>query len=143
MGNFIVSCDKSKFQIEKIHSFLTNSYWAKGINIETVKISIENSLCFGVFDESENQVGFARLVTDYATFAYLADVYILEEYRGLGLSKRLMTAIAGHEIFPKLRRLMLATRDAHGLYKSFGFEEITNPEIFMQIARPDIYFNKE
>ena len=138
MDNFSISSDKSKLQIEKIHAFLTKSYWAKGIDIETVGLSIENSLCFGVFD-GESQIGFARFVTDYATFSYLADVYILEEYRGLGLSKMLMKAIVSHEIFPKLRRIMLATRDAHGLYKGFGFEEIENPEILMQIVRPEIY----
>lgn len=141
MTNFEISCDPQKQDIETIHNFLTNCYWSKGIDIETVKKAIENSLCFGAFDKNGKQIGFARLITDSATFAYLADVFVLEEFRGKGVSKAIMGAIEKHEVFPKLRRIMLATRDAHGLYEQYGFEMLSPPQInlMMQIVRPDIY----
>lgn len=121
-----------------IHSFLTNSYWAEGISKEIIRRSIEGSLCFGVF-ENDRQVGFARMITDKATFAYLADVFIIEEYRGLGLSKWLMEVIMSHPGLQGLRRMMLATKDAHELYKKFGFTSLTNADRWMQIHHPDVY----
>src|SRR5215467_8178217 len=124
-GDFVVSTDKQKFDIDLIHSFLTHSYWAEGISKEVIQRSIDGSLCFGVF-EKEKQVGFARMITDKATFAYLADVFIIEEYRGHGLSKLLMQVIMSHPDLQGLRRFMLATRDAHGLYQQFGFTPLKN-----------------
>lgn len=142
---YSITTDKEKFDIEVIHSFLTNSYWAEGISKETIQRSIVGSLCFGVFENDKtnlsagSQVGFARMITDQATFAYLADVFILEEYRGRGLSKWLMEVIMSHPGLRGLRRMMLATRDAHGLYKQFGFVSLTNVDRWMQIHDPDIY----
>ena len=124
--------------IDLIHSFLTRSYWAEGISKEIVGRSIEGALCFGVF-ENDKQVGFARMITDKATFAYLADVFIIEEYRGLGLSKWLMEVIISHPDLHGLRRLMLATRDAHELYKKFGFTPLNNVDRWMHIHHPDVY----
>jgi GNAT superfamily N-acetyltransferase len=117
---------------------LRQSYWAEGIPIEIVKRSIENSLCFGVYKTSQ-QIGFARLVTDYATFAYLADVFILESFRGQGLSKWLMETIVSHPDLQGLRRWMLATRDAHELYRKYGFTAIASPERWMERHFPEVY----
>lgn len=135
---FTISTDPARLDLNVIHQFLTNSYWAAGIPMELVKKSVQHSLNFGVYHGAE-QIGFARLVTDYATFAYLADVFILEAYRGRGLSKWLMEVILSQEEVQGLRRWMLATRDAHGLYAQFGFVPIPNPERFMQLHFPDVY----
>ena len=124
--------------IDLIHSFLNRSYWAEGISKEIIRRSIEGALCFGVF-ENDKQVGFARMITDKATFAYLADVFIIEEYRGLGLSKWLMEVILSHPDLQGLRRMMLATRDAHELYKKFGFTPLNNVDRWMHIHDPDVY----
>jgi GNAT superfamily N-acetyltransferase len=122
IGNFLYSIDKSKLNLDNVHHFLSQeSYWAKNIPIDIVKISIEGSLCFGVY-ENNKQVGFARVITDYATFGYLADVFIDKDYRGRGLSKELMAFIMEQDVVKKLRRFMLATLDAHSLYAQFGFE---------------------
>lgn len=121
-GDYILSTDKNKLQLNYIHSYLsTESYWAKNIPLEIVKKSIEGSLCFGIY-YNNNQIGFARVITDNATFGYLADVFIDKDYRGKGLSKELMIFIMEHETIKLLRRFMLATLDAHSLYKQFGFE---------------------
>ena len=135
---FYISTEKEKMDIDLIHSFLTRSYWAEGISKEIVRRSIEGALCFGVF-ENEKQIGFARMITDRATFAYLADVFIIDEYRGLGLSKWLMEVIMSHPDLQGLRRLMLATRDAHELYKKFGFTQLNNVDRWMHIHYPDVY----
>ena len=124
--------------IDVIHSFLTRSYWAEGISKEIVRRSIEGALCFGVF-ENDKQIGFARMITDRATFAYLADVFIIEEFRGLGLSKWLMEVIMSYPDLQGLRRMMLATRDAHELYKKFGFTLLNNVDRWMHIHNPDVY----
>jgi len=122
IGEFFYSTDKSKLNLDYIHHFLSKeSYWAKNIPINIVKTSIEGSLCFGVYG-NDKQVGFARVITDYATFGYLADVFIDKDYRGRGLSKVLMTFIMEQDVVKKLRRFMLATLDAHSLYAQFGFE---------------------
>jgi GNAT superfamily N-acetyltransferase len=136
--DFEISTDPSRIDVETVHEFLTNSYWAKGITVDTVQQSIENSLCFGVY-YGEQQVGFARIITDRATFAYLADVFILPAYRGRGLSSWLMECIVGHPDLQGLRRWMLATKDAHGLYERFGFTAIRRPERWMEIHHADIY----
>ena len=139
---FHISDDKSLLNIPYIHSFLSHSYWAEEIPIELVKKSIHGSMCFGIY-QGEQQVGFARVITDNATFAYLADVFVDEACRGKGLSKWLMTVIMGHPDLQGLRRFLLATRDAHGLYAQFGFEPISHPERLMGIAHADIYKKRE
>ena len=133
-----ISTDKSKLDIATIHRFLSTSYWAESIPVEVVRKSIEHSLCFGVYDDG-NQIGFARVISDFATFAYLADVFILESHRGLGLSKLLMREIMDHPDLQGLRRFALMTRDAHGLYRRFGFKEASRPDYQMEIVRPGIY----
>jgi GNAT superfamily N-acetyltransferase len=137
-GGYYISTDKSRLDLAVIHNFLTTSYWAAGIPIETVEKSLEHSLNFGVYEEGK-QVGFARVITDYATFAYIGDVFILEDYRGQGLSKWLMQVIADHAELQGLRRWVLLTRDAHGLYRKTGFMEPANPERYMEKIFPDVY----
>ncbi len=118
--------------------FTQESYWAQGIPKEIVARAINHSLCFGVYD-GNHQIGFARVISDYATYAYLSDVYILEGYRGKGLSKWLMECIMAHPNLQKLRRFSLATKDAHGLYERFGFTALQNPETIMEIRNADAY----
>jgi GNAT superfamily N-acetyltransferase len=120
---FTISTDPARLDLAAIHGYLTQSYWAAGISRELVARSLRNSLCFGVYDSHWNQVGFARIVTDLATFGYVADVFVLEGYRGRGLSKWLMDCIVGHPDLRDMRRFHLVTRDAHGLYARFGFAE--------------------
>ena len=139
MQKFNVSSDPKDLDFDVIYDFISQSYWAKGIPRETLQKAIDNSLVFGVYTDTGEQVGFARLSTDKATFAYLADVFILEAYRGLGLSKLLVTNIIEHPDLQGLRRFMLATADAHGLYSQFGFKAVENPEILMQICIPNPY----
>lgn len=133
-----VDTDKRRLDVAMIHRFLSGSYWARGIPLEVVERSITGSLCFGLF-EGERQVGFARVVSDGATFAYLADVFILEECRGRGHSKALMAAVLAHPSLQGLRRWLLATRDAHDLYAQFGFAPLQTPQAFMQRHDPDVY----
>jgi GNAT superfamily N-acetyltransferase len=122
IGEFLYSSDKEKLDVNYIHHYLSlESYWAKNIPREIVQKSIDGSLCFGVYYQ-EKQIGFARVITDYATFGYLADVFIDKHYRGKGLSKELMKFIMKQSVIKKLRRFMLATLDAHSLYTQFGFE---------------------
>lgn len=129
-----ISAETNRIDIDFVHTFLTTSYWAKGISREIVARSIANSLCFGVYI-GDQQVGFARVITDRATFAYLSDVFILEEYQGRGLGKRLIEAILAHPELQGLRRWLLATADAHGLYAQFGFEPLAHPEKYMTIQK--------
>jgi GNAT superfamily N-acetyltransferase len=129
--NFIISTDKEKLDTVFIHAYLSGeSYWSKNIPYDVLLKSIEGSVCFGVYD-GEKQIGFARVITDGATFGYLADVFIIHAYRGIGLSKWLMKCILEHPGLQGFRRWMLATKDAHGLYKQFGFEPLKNPERIM------------
>lgn len=137
-GEYEISCDKERLDVDAIHAFLQRSYWSPGVPRNVVQRAISNSLCFGVY-QSAGQVGFARVVTDKATFAYLADVYILESHRGLGLGKKLVEFIMAHQDLQGLRRFMLATRDAHGLYGQFGFGPVATPERLMEILDPDVY----
>lgn len=126
--------------IDYIHKCLSqNSYWSKGIPFETVKKAWENSFCVGYFDENDNQTAFARIITDYSTFAYLCDVFVDETLRGKGYGKELMEHIMNKCWIKNLRRFMLATLDAHKLYEQFGFKLIKNPERFMEISKPNIY----
>ncbi len=139
-NRFSISTDKSKLDLEVIHNFLSNSYWAENIPLSVVQKCIDNSFCFGVY-EGEKQVGFARVITDYSTFAYFSDVFILEDYRGLGLGTWLIETIMAHPELQGLRRWMLATKDAHRLYQPFGFQELKTPEWFMEIFNVGIYKN--
>ena len=134
---FYISTDKSKIDVALVHQYLSvESYWAKGRSIEVVKRSIENSICFGVY-KGNDQVGFARVVSDNAVFAWILDVFVLESYRKHGLGKQLMEAIMNHPDFQNLQRWGLATEDAHGLYEQFGFIKIQRPGIFMQkVSKP-------
>lgn len=136
--NYLISTDIQKLDLAIIHNFLTNSYWSKGITIEKVKRSIEHSLCFGVY-EGTKQIGFARVITDYTIFGYLADVFIIEEYRGNGLSKWLMECVVNHPEIQDLRSWMLATKDAHSLYEKYGFKKIEEPGKYMSKKNPDFY----
>jgi GNAT superfamily N-acetyltransferase len=131
-----ISTDQNLLDLDMIHNYLSNeSYWSKGITKEKVQRSIENSMCFGVYKNGK-QVGLARVVTDKAIFAYLCDVFILDEYRGNGLSKWLLQTILGHPELQGLKRWTLATLDAHGLYKQFGFAPLVNPDRWMDIFTP-------
>ena len=138
MPAYEFSTDAARLDIDAIHAFLTQSYWSPGIPRATVARAIANSLCFGVFWQGQ-QVGFARVVTDKTTFAYLCDVYVLEAHRGHGLAKRLMEHVTKHPDLQGLRRMMLATRDAHGLYAQYGFTPLAAPDRIMEVVRPNIY----
>ncbi len=130
--NFIISTDKDLLDVNAIHTFLANqSYWAQGISRETVQKFIANSLVFGLYSPA-GQIGFARIITDKAVFAYLADVFILPEHRGKGLSKWLMECVLAHPDLQGLKKWLLATKDAHGLYTQFGFTPLANPEKMME-----------
>ena len=140
MSAYEISTDPARLDLDAIHAFLTQSYWSPGIPRATVARAIANSLCFGVFWQGE-QVGFARMVTDKTTFAYLCDVYVLEAHRGRGVSKQLMDYVMKHPDLQGLRRVMLATRDAHGLYAQFGFTPLSAPDRIMEVLKPDIYLS--
>jgi GNAT superfamily N-acetyltransferase len=136
--SFCISTDRTRLDTHAIQFYLSRAYWCEGIPIETVAKAIDNSLCFGLFDGAR-QIGLARVVTDQATFAYLCDVYVLEEYRGQGLGKWLMEAVRDHPDLQNLRRFALVTRDAHGLYEKFGFTGLKDATRHMEIARRDLY----
>ena len=138
-GEFLVSTDRERLSLEVVYGFLTNCYWAKGISREIVARSIEHSLCFGIYESVGTQVGFARVVSDFATAAYLGDVFVLESHRGCGLSKWLMECVVQHPALQNLRRWILLTRDAHGLYSHFGFTPLKAPERYMELHRPNVY----
>ncbi len=137
-GEFVITTDPARLDTDFIHGYLTRSYWSQDIPREIVERGITNSLCFGVFDR-DRQVGFARVITDYATFAYLADVFIIESHQGQGLSKFLMECIVNDPRLQGFRRWVLGTRDAHGLYAKYGFKPLGNPDRFMEIHNPDVY----
>ncbi len=138
-NHYAISTDKNLLDVTAVHKYLSEeSYWAKNIPLQLVQQSIDNSFCFGVYFHKE-LVGFARLVTDYSSFAYLCDVYILEAHRGQHLSKCLMQEIMNHPKLQGLRRWVLATADAHELYKQFGWQCLTKPERYLEIVKPNIY----
>jgi len=137
-GEFTVTTDRARLSEPLIHEYLSHSYWAEGVPRKTVARSMRNSLCFGLL-EGSRQIGFARVITDSATFAYLADVFILEPYRGRGLAKFLMESILKHPQLQGLRRWVLATRDAHALYRKFGFTPLAKPDRFMELHHPNVY----
>ncbi len=135
MDNYEITSDKSRLDVAAIHAFLSQIYWSPGISLHTVQTAIDNSVCFGALLGAE-QVGFARVVTDKATFAYLADVYVLEAHRSVGLSRRMLEAVSQHPDLQGLRRMLLVTRDAHGLYAKFGFKPLAAPDRFMELHNP-------
>ena len=137
---FVVSTDRQRIDLAAVHEFLRHSYWAAGMPIEVLERAIENSLCFGVFD-SAHQVGFARVITDLATYAYLSDVFVVEDYRGRGLSKWLMECILAHPDLQGLRRFALFTRDASSLYERYGFGPARSPSVYLERWMPDVYGN--
>lgn len=138
-GEFTVSTDRKRLQIDVIHQYLSEeSYWARERTLEQTATAVKNSLPFGVY-KGENQVGFARVVTDYATFAYLGDVFILSEFQGAGLGKFLMKTILEHPDLQGFRRWILATKDAHTLYEKFGFAALRHPERWMEKCAPNAY----
>tara|TARA_B110000196_G_C20912385_1_gene551180 strand:+ start:35 stop:478 length:444 start_codon:yes stop_codon:yes gene_type:complete len=137
--NFTISTDKSKLNFNVIYNFIANSYWAKGIPNSVMQKAIDNSMCFGIYSAHNEQVGFARVVTDNATFSYLADVFITPNLQGNGLSKLLVKTIVEHPELQGLRRFLLATSDAHGLYAQYGFKPIDNPALLMQINPANVY----
>ena len=131
-GQYTISTDNDRLNLPIIHDFIANqSYWGRGRNLETVQLALENSLTFGLYKIDE-QVGFARVVTDYCTFAWLADVFVVEAHRGIGLSKWLMEVVMNHPQLINMRRWILATKDAHGLYEQFGFAALLQPERWME-----------
>lgn len=132
LGRFELTTDKKRMQLDVIHRFLQKSYWANKRTLDAIKKSIEYSLPFGIFD-GEKQIGFARVISDYSTFAWIADVFIDEDYRGQGLSKWLMESMLAHPELQELRRWVLATKDAHKLYSQFGFKLLNKPERWMEI----------
>lgn len=142
-GEYHFSTDKNKMDILAIHDFLSNhSGWSNGIPIEKVELSIQNSLNFGVFHHNR-QIGFARIISDFSTIAYLGDVYLLNDYRGKGISKKLMDFIMSHPNLQGLRRWILLTSTADWLYEKYGFEKIPNPEIYMELYNPNVYKNNK
>jgi GNAT superfamily N-acetyltransferase len=136
---FIISTDRARVDLDTVHGFLSGSYWSAGIPREVVLRALEHSLPFGVYRDTGAQVGFARVTTDFATFAYLADVFVAEDARGHGLGKWLVDCIIGHPELQGLRRWMLATRDAHGLYAQYGFTPLNAPDRFMERWDPEVY----
>lgn len=150
-GEFLISTDPARLDLDVIHNFLTNCYWARGIPREVVERSIEHALCFGIYDGTTPrlakdarhgapvQVGFARVISDFATVAYVGDVFVLESHRGRGLSKWLMECITQHPALQNLRRWILTTRDAHRLYAQVGFTPVKAPERYMERHDPNVY----
>jgi GNAT superfamily N-acetyltransferase len=137
-GQYAISTDRARLDLDVIHGFLAESYWAKGIPREVMVRSIENSLCFGIYCGTA-QVGFARVISDFATYAYIGDVFVLDSHRGKGLGVWLMECIMRYPGLQGLRRWTLATRDAHGLYQKFGFTPLAAPQRFMEFHNPDVY----
>ena len=135
---FVISTDPRRLNLDVVHGFLTQCYWAKGIPREVVARSIENSLCFGIYADG-NQAGFARVISDYATYAYIGDVFVLESYRGRGLAKWLMECVMQYPRLQGLRRWSLVTGDAHSLYSRFGFTPLHAPDRWMEIHQRDVY----
>jgi GNAT superfamily N-acetyltransferase len=137
-GEYVVSSDRSRIDVAAVHEFLSRTYWSPGIPEDVVRRGIAGAICFGIYHGRE-QVGFARVITDQATYAYLSDVYVLEAHRGRGLAKWMMEVIMSHPSLQGLRRFALSTRDAHSLYRQFGFELVANPDRQMEIMRRNIY----
>jgi len=136
--DFTISTDPARLDLDAVHGYLSASYWARGIPRDVFERSVRHALCFGIY-EGARQVGFARVVTDFATVAYVGDVYVLEPWRGRGLSRWLMDVMMSHPDLQGFRRWILLTRDAHGLYRKFGFTPLASPDRWMEKWAPDIY----
>jgi GNAT superfamily N-acetyltransferase len=141
-GDYTLSDDPARVDAVAVHAYLTQSYWAEGISLDLVERCIAGSLCVGVYHATAGQVAFARVVTDRASFAYLCDVYVLDDHRRRGLAKWMMEAISAHPDLQGLRRFVLVTKDAHDLYLPFGFTAPAFPERYMEIARPGLYLRQ-
>ncbi len=139
VGTYTVSDDPARLDVNAMHAYLRRAYWSEEIPLEVIERAARASLCIGAYDANGAQVGLARFISDFATFAYVCDVYVLEEHRGHGLSKAMMAMATSHPKLQGLRRWMLVTLDAHGLYEQFGFKPIANSERFMERIVPDIY----
>ncbi len=139
-NDYEISTDPARLDVAAVHAYLTRSYWSPGIPFAIVERAVRNSLCFGLYERASGaQVGLGRVVTDHATFAYLCDVYVLEEHRGRGLGKFMMRVVMSHPALSGARRAMLGTRDAHGLYAQFGFKAPPDDGVLMQVLRPYMY----
>lgn len=138
-GDYLISDDPARIDARAVHGFLTTSYWAEGIPLDVVSLSLAHSLCLGIYAADGQQVGLVRVITDYATFAYLCDVYVLEAHRGQGLAKAALRVYETHPRLQNLRRHHLVTQDAHGLYEQFGFRRTGQPERHMEKRDPDVY----
>jgi len=139
VGSYTISDDSTRLDLRAIHAYLTLAYWSPGIPFETVRRAVRGSLCIGAYDAAGAQVGLVRVISDYATFCYVCDVYVLEEHRGQGLSKAMFAMLMDHPKLQGLRRWSLVTADAHGLYRQFGFSPVAQPERHMERLDPDIY----
>jgi GNAT superfamily N-acetyltransferase len=137
-GEYTISTDRARIDVAAVHDFLSKTYWSPGIPVDVVRRGIAGAICFGIY-HGRDQVGFARVITDLATYAYLSDVYVLESHRGRGLAKWMMEVVMAHPSLQGLRRFALSTRDAHSLYEQFGFRLVANPERQMEIMRRDVY----
>ena len=138
-GNYLISDDPARLDATAIHAYLSRSYWCENIPLETVQRALQHSLCIGAYADTGSQVGLVRVITDHATFAYLCDVYVLEEHRGHGLAKAMMALTLRHPKLQGLRSWNLRTRDAHPLYAPFGFKPVDNPAGYMILRFPDVY----
>ncbi len=138
-GAYLISDDPARLDVASIHAYLTRSYWCEGIPLEVVRQSVKNSLCIGAYDAKGAQVGLTRFISDFATFCYVCDVYVLEEHRGHGLAKAMLALATAHPKLQGLRRWNLVTRDAHGLYAQFGFEVPPKPERYMERLDRAVY----
>ncbi len=139
VGSYTISDDSNRLDLRAIHAYLTRAYWSEGIPFEIVRRAVRSSLCVGAYDTASAQVGLVRVISDYATFCYVCDVYVLEDHRGQGLSKAMLAMIMDHPKLQGLRRWSLVTADAHGLYRQFGFSPVAQPERHMERLDPDIY----
>ena len=138
-GAYLISDDPARLDPVAIHGYLTRSYWSENIPLETVRRALHGSLCIGVYAADGAQVGLVRVISDHATYAYLCDVYVLEEHRGHGLAKAMLALTLRHPKLQGLRSWALRTRDAHGLYAQFGFKPVEHPESYMALRFPDVY----
>jgi GNAT superfamily N-acetyltransferase len=139
VGSYTVSDDSNRLDLRAMHAYLTRAYWSPGIPFEIVRRAVRSSLCIGAYDAAGAQVGLVRVISDYATFCYVCDVYVLEDHRGQGLSKAMFAMVMDHPKLQGLRRWSLVTADAHGLYRQFGFSPVAQPERHMERLDPDIY----
>jgi len=139
VGSYTISDDSTRLDLRAIHAYLTRAYWCPGIPFEIVRRAVRSSLCIGAYDAAGAQVGLVRVISDYATFCYVCDVYVLESHRGRGLSKAMFAMVTEHPKLQGLRRWSLVTADAHGLYRQFGFSPVAQPERHMERLDPDIY----